>query len=327
MKMKKVLAILTAVLMLLTILAGCAEGENAKTEEQTAATVQEASGEKVKIIALINNFADQTSLNLAEGIRARCGELSDKVELTCIDCNSDVNVQLGQMEDAITQGFDAVILHATDTVAAGAAVDLCVEAGIVVVEINSETENKNYSAYVGPSDLAAGRDQAKYVFEKISGEGQVVNILGELGFSAQVLREDGTKEVLKDYPNIELVASQTGLWSRSEAMRIAEDYLQTYPNLKAILCQNDDMALGAIEARASQGRQDVIVAGVDGTADALKAVKDGTLDCTLYQDAVKHGRTAVDLALDILDGKTVEKNHPMDLVLIDSSNIDEYYQP
>ena len=125
---------------------------------------------------------------------------------------------------------------------------------------------------------------------------------------------------------IEVLQEQTANWKRAEALSLAEDWLTAYQDLDAIICQNDDMAMGALEAVEAAGRKDsIIVIGIDAIEDALAAVKEGRLDCTVFQDAAGQGATSLDVALACAkEGKIKTDDVMIPFVLVVKDNVDDF---
>lgn len=123
-------------------------------------------------------------------------------------------------------------------------------------------------------------------------------MMGPIGVSTQIYRLEGITKYLFDVTDIEVLQSQTANWKRDEAMSLAENWLTQYQDLCAIICQNDDMAMGALEAAEAMDRKEgLVIVGIDAITDAVQAVKDGRLDATVFQDAAGQGAGAVDVAL------------------------------
>lgn len=330
--MKKEFAAAFLCMTLALGLTACSDSKSASPASTTADTAEEAdvsaeegaSGDKLTILCLINNLADNNSLNYAKGVEERAGELADQVEVTVMDSKSDISTQIAQVEDGVTRKVDAIIIQPNDSEALGGAVDLCAEAGIPLIEMSLKTTNENYTAFIGLSDVVGGRIVSEYIFEQLGGSGKVAHILGIEGSSAVNDRAEGFENALEEYPDIEVIAEQSANWQRSEALELAEDWLTTYPDLNAIICQNDDMALGVVEAVEAMGREDVLVGGVNAIADALTAVKEGRLDATVYMDSHNVGVTALNLAVSAASGEEVEKETRLDMKIVNAENIDEY---
>ena len=147
-----------------------------------------------------------------------------------------------------------------------------------------------------------------------------------MGQSGQVGRMAGFEEVgLLDY--FDVVATQTANWKRDEAMALAEDWITTYgEDLKAIICENDDMGMGALSAAQAAGRDDIIIGGVDGLEDAVQAVKDGTYGVSVLQDSAGQGATGVDVAVAAAKGEEIAKDTRIPFRPITKDNVDAYLE-
>lgn len=136
----------------------------------------------------------------------------------------------------------------------------------------------------------------------------------------------GFEEVgMLDY--FDVVATQTANWKRDEAMALAEDWITTYgDDLKAIICENDDMGMGALSAAQAAGRDDIIIGGVDGLDDAVAAVKDGSYGVSVLQDSAGQGRVGVDVAVAAAKGEEVEPDTRIPFRPITKDNVDAYLE-
>jgi len=333
---KKWISTLLCMTMLATLLVGCAQTETpattaavattaaAATTEAAAETTAAPEAKTYKIGVAMKQNADTFVQKISDAITARGEELPD-VEILMQDAEGDVATQLSQVEAFITQGVDAIILNAMDAEGLNPAVEMCIEAGIPLVECNTLTTNENYTCYVGSDDVDAGIIQGNFLKGVLPEEAKVCIMYGPIGQSPQIKRIEGLTASLLDGSKIEVLQDQTANWKREEALALAEDWLTRYPDLDAIICQNDDMAMGALQAVQSAGRQDsVIVVGIDAIEDALQAVKDGTLACTVFQDASGQGSTAVDVALKLAKGETVEKSVMIPFQLVTTDNVADF---
>ena len=222
-----------------------------------------------------------------------------KVDLTIFDGRYDALVQQDQFETMITQGFDAIIFVPIDVEAGAAAVEAAHEAGIPVFGSNTRVNSDLLSAYVGSDDVQSGYMEAKYVLDKIGCEGNVVIIEGPIGQSAQIQRLEGNQKALAECPDVTVLEQQTANWSRAEAQTLMENWLTAHPGqINGVIGQNDEMALGAIEAIKSSGLEvsDFAIAGIDGITDALTAVKAGDM-ASILQDGAAQPPAAIDLAM------------------------------
>jgi putative xylitol transport system substrate-binding protein len=232
-----------------------------------------------------------------------------KVEVTIFDGRYDALVQQEQFETMITQGFDAIIFVPIDVEAGAAAVEAANEAGIPVFGSNTRVNSDLLSAYVGSNDVQSGYMQAKHVLDQIGCKGNVVVIEGPIGQSAQIQRLEGNLKALAECPDVTILEQQTANWSRAEAQTLMENWLTAHPGeIDGVIGQNDEMALGAIEAIKSSGLAvgDFAIAGIDGITDALTAVKAGDM-ASILQDGAAQAQGALDLAI----AATLEGYEPM----------------
>jgi putative xylitol transport system substrate-binding protein len=224
---------------------------------------------------------------------------SGEVELTVFDGRYDALVQQEQFNTMITQKFNAIIFVPIDIEAGATAVQAAHDAGIPVVGSNTRVNSDLLTAYVGSDDTVSGYMEAKTVLDKIGCKGNVVIIEGPIGQSAQISRLEGNKKALADCPDVKVLEQQTANWSRAEAQTLMENWLTSHSGqINGVIGQNDEMALGAIEAIKAAGlkTEDFAIAGIDGVTDALTAVKEGTMT-SILQDARAQAQGALDLAI------------------------------
>ncbi len=222
-----------------------------------------------------------------------------EVELTVFDGRYDALVQQEQFNTMITQKFDAIIFVPIDIEAGATAVQAAADAGIPVVGSNTRVNSDLLAAYVGSDDTISGYMEAKTVLDKIGCKGNVVIIEGPIGQSAQIQRLEGNQKALAECPDVKVLEQQTANWSRAEAQTLMENWLTAHAGqINGVIGQNDEMALGAIEAIKSAGlkTEDFAIAGIDGITDALRAVKEGTMT-SILQDASAQAQGAMDLAI------------------------------
>lgn len=255
--------------------------------------------EKLKIGAapygLNAEFMQIWSAALEEHPAVKSGE----VELTVFDGRYDALVQQEQFNTMITQQFNAIIFVPIDIEAGATAVQAAHDAGIPVIGSNTRVNSDLLTAYVGSDDTVSGYMEAKTVLEKIGCKGNVVIIEGPIGQSAQISRLEGNKKALAECPDVKVLEQQTANWSRAEAQTLMENWLTAHKGqINGVIGQNDEMALGAIEAIKSAGLNvnDFAIAGIDGVTDALTAVKEGTMT-SILQDARAQAQGALDLAI------------------------------
>lgn len=224
---------------------------------------------------------------------------SGVAEVTVFDGRYDALVQDNQFDTMITRQFDAIIFVPIDADACISAVAKANAANIPVVGSNTRCNTDMLASFVGSDDVKAGEMVAEAVLSKMGNKGKVVILEGPIGQSAQIDRGAGIKNVLDKNPDVTVLEKRTANWSRAEALSLMENWLTAHRGeIDGIIAQNDEMALGAIEAIMAAGLkvEDLAIAGVDGVTDALNAVKSGSM-VSVLQDAEAQAQGAIDVAL------------------------------
>ncbi|MDR2053682.1 MAG: substrate-binding domain-containing protein [Treponema sp.] len=321
-KIRKAILGIVVIAIAMMVLAGCSKKE--ETSSSVASTTK-----KYTIGILSKNQSDTFVRNISDAILARAEELKDECTVIIQDAEGEISKQIQQAEDFITQRVDAIVLIAVDYEGCAPIVDMALEAGITIVGDNTTTPNMDKITYVGSDDTDAGRIQAEYLRTVLKPGARIVYLEGPIGLSPQIFRRKGLWENLIDDPamRIEVLDAQTANWKRDQAMTLTENWLTRFNNnIDAVVSQNDDMALGALEAVEAKGLKDrIIVIGVDAIADALTAIKAGRLDATVFQDAVGQGRGGLDVALELL--KTGQKKIPDQMIpfkAVTKENVDQF---
>ncbi len=244
------------------------------------------------------------------------------------DGNTDGAKQCDLAQDCINMACDYVIILPAEAVASDPAVTSLVDAGTKVVVVNSKTDSTDDLAltYCGSDDVYAGELMAEYVMEQVPDGGVYVHCQGVIGNSAQIQRGEGILNKL-DADKWELAADVPCDWAADKAVNAAQDYIAQYgDDLKAIICDNDDMSSAAQGACNEAGREDIVCIGVDGNQGPLSMIKEGTLGATVLQDGVGQVTAGIDAIKADIAGEEVEKEYTVPFVLVTSENVDEYLQ-
>ena len=260
-----------------------------------------AQDEPLKIGAAVYGLNAEFMQIWSAALEQHPAVLDGSVEVTVFDGRYDALVQQDQFETMITEGYDAIIFVPIDVEAGAAAVQAAADAGIPVIGSNTRVNSDLLTAYVGSDDVVSGRMEAEYVLDAIGCEqgGNVVILEGPIGQSAQIQRLEGNQAALAECPNVTVLEQQTANWSRAEAQTLMENWLTTHgDSINGVIGQNDEMALGAIEALKGAGMDPAAmpIAGIDGITDALNAVKAGEMS-SILQDANAQAQGALDLAI------------------------------
>ncbi|WP_432454927.1 MULTISPECIES: sugar ABC transporter substrate-binding protein [unclassified Agarivorans] len=274
----------------------------------TACGQEEAKSDVTRIGVAIPNFDDTFMVYMKDAMDKYAKQQNGKVELLFVDAKEDTAKQLGQVENFIVQKMDAIVLVPVNTEATQPMTDSIVKAGIKLVYLNRRPSYLPQGvSYVGSEELKFGETQAAYAAKAKEG-GNVGILMGMLTQEAAIMRTKGVEDYFADKPKFKVVRKQTGLWQRTQGMSVMENWLNSGDKLDIILANNDDMALGAIQALQAAGKlDDTLVVGVDATPDGLTAVKSGALNATVFQDGSGQARAAIDTAVDAVKGKPHEQ--------------------
>ena len=289
----------------------------------TACSTSQKS-DKVKIGVTLMDFRTEFGIGLKDYMTAKADAMGD-VELTVVDAGGDAAKQLQQVETFISQKVDAIIMQPQEQEACSPAIDKAKAAGIPIINCNSLTITEP-DAYVGSNDSESAEIAMTYIAEQLGGKGNVLMMHGHPGQTAEVKRTEGAMDILAQNPDMTLLDEQTADWDRAEAMTLMENWIQAYGDqINAVFCQNDEMALGALNALVQAGKKDnVLVVGVDAIDDALQSVKDGKMDATVYQDCKGQAEGAIEAAYKLAKGESVEKEILIPFILVTTENVDEY---
>lgn len=289
-----------------------------------------------KIGATVSSLEFTFIAVMAKGMTDHTGKLPG-VKLQLEDAKNDVANQLSQVQNFIASGVDAIVVNAVDTSATQAMTDVAAKAKIPLVYVNRQPINidtlPDGQAFVASNEVDSGTLQTKEVCrilkEKGKGKGaNIVVLVGELSNQAAVQRTKDIHDVIAtpDCSFMKVVEEQTGGWKRDAGQDIVTNWISKGVKFDAIIANNDDMALGAVNALKKNGisTKDIPVSGIDATQEALKAMQDGDLAVTVFQDAVGQGAGSIDTALNILAGKKVEKKVYIPFQLVTPANLKDY---
>ena len=257
-----------------------------------------AAQSKVKIGVALAMFDDVFITNVRDAMTKWASTHPD-VELTIVDAANDTAKQVGQVENFLAQGMDAVVILPVDTTATGPMTKAIVKAGKPLVYVNRKPENLPKGvAYVGSKSIDAGVMNMEELGKAMGGKGNLVILIGELSDEPAHGRTDGIKQVVKEqFPNIKVTREQTGHWKREQGKTLMEDWLASGQQIDGVAANNDEMALGALQAiKAAKKIGKIPVGGTDGTHDALESMDKGELNNTVFQDPVAQGGEAVNAA-------------------------------
>ena len=304
MKIKKILALMAAGTMLMTM-GGC----NAITIDGEENVREGSSGNVIGFsVSTLNN---PFFVTLTEGARKAATE--NNVELVVVDAGDDAAKQTSDIEDLVSRNVGVLIVNPVDSDAVAPAVKSAMSQGIKVIAVDRGVNGVDVDCQIGSDNVAGARMATEYLMDLVGEGAKVAELQGVPGASATIDRGAGFHQVADQ--SLQVAASQTANFNRAEGMTVMENILQSDGTIKGVFAHNDEMALGAVEAVAASGK-DIKIVGFDATDDAQKAVKDGKMAATVAQKPDKMGETAIGTAVKIMAGETVEKSIPVEVELI-----------
>jgi ribose transport system substrate-binding protein len=193
--------------------------------------------------------------------------------------SDDIDEQIRLVEDAIAKKPDGLVFSPVDFKALVPAVQKAIDANIpVIVYANDMPDLRGALTYIGAEDETIQYLVAKYLFATLGGKGQIVYLEGTPRAATTLPRKHGLDRSLKEFPGIELLASQSGYYQRRPALQVMESLLPRFPAVDAVVCANDEMAIGAVEALTAAGRADkTLVVGIDCIPDATALIRDSKI--------------------------------------------------
>lgn len=281
-------------------------------------------------------FDDNFLTVLRNGIQEYADTLDD-VDVQIEDAQNDVSKQLNQIQNFVASGVDAIIVNPVDTDATEAMTQLAANANIPLVYVNREPVNvddlPDNQAFVASNEEDSGTLETQQICKllKDAGKGDGADILvmmGELSNQAARQRTEDVHNVIAtpECSFMKIVDEQTANWSRDEAQNLMANWLSSGIHYDAVVSNNDEMAIGALQAMKAAGvdTKSVIIGGVDATQDALASMKAGDLKVTVFQNAAGQGHGALDAALSLAKGEAVDQKVYIPFELVTPDNMADY---
>ena len=309
---------LSVFIILSLVLSGCAQ-------KKAANTASKYKSKKYRIGFAISSYSDKFKSILMASAKKEAEKLDD-TDVIFVNGKNDTTKQKSQIANLIAQKCDVIIVSPVDTNETESYAKMANDSNIPIISSNALFSNQDQAtSYVGSDSIEAGLLQMEYVAKKLNGKGNIVVLKGVDTDEAAIKRTEGIKEVLKKYPDIHIVAEESGKWQRTLGMQITENWIKNGIQFDAVVANNDEMAIGSIMALKNSNMIDkVFVAGTDGTEDALQLMKEGSLKATVFQNAAEQGSEAIKTAYKVIRGEKVDKNVFIPFELVTPEDADKY---
>jgi ribose transport system substrate-binding protein len=275
-----------------------------------------------KVVIALSTLNNPFFVELRDGAIAEAK--AEKVQLDVVDAQNDSANQANQMATASSSGAKAVIVNPVDSDASSSSVNVLLKAKIPVIAVDRTVNNADVTSFVASDNVAGGKQAAIELAKAIGEKGDILVLQGQAGTSASRDRGAGFTAGMKAYPNIHVVGEQTANFDRATALDVTTNLMQAHSGIVGVFAENDEMALGAIQALGAKAGADVKVVGFDGTTDGFTAIKAGTLTATIAQQPAELGKIAVQLAVKAINGDKVKATMPVTVVSVTKTNVGDF---
>ncbi|MGX7687861.1 substrate-binding domain-containing protein [Flectobacillus roseus] len=282
------------------------------------------SNEKKKVAVVISTLNNPWFVILAESAAENARKLGYEAKI--FDSQNSPAVESDNFENLISSEFDAILFNPTDADGSVSNVLRAKAAGIPVFCMDREINNDDAATSQILSDNYSGCVEVGIEFVKaLKEKGTYVEILGLVGDNNTWARSKGFHSVVDKFPNLKMLAQQSGDFDRNKAMEVLETIMQAHPNIDAVFCGNDAMALGAYQALQAAGKTNVKVFGFDGASEVIEKIKEGKIVATGMQYPKIMAKTAAQYADEYIKGKRdFPQRVPVEVELVNSANAKNY---
>lgn len=291
-----------------------------------------ASGASAENIGITIARSDSAFLTiLRDSMQDQAAKL-DGVTVQVEDAQNDPSRQLDQVQNFVSSGVDAIIVIAVDGDSTPALTKMASDAGIPIVYANHPPADvdklPDTAAFVGSNEVDSGTLETKEVCRLLGGKGAAYVLMGPLNNHSSLVRTKDIHDVIAtdECKGMSVIEEQSANWDRLEAANIMTNWLSTGREFDAVIANNDEMAIGAIQAMKAAGvdMSKVVVGGIDATPDGLAAMAAGDLDVTVFQNAIAQGAAAMDAAVALSRGQKTERQIWVPFELVTPQNMQDY---
>ena len=330
--MKKWAIFTAAVLCMSTAFAGCTGGGGGSSAPDPGSGSESSSEPAAKTlnIAYFGPHQDnEYQIGLREAVEDAGKEKGVNVKVYIAD--NDPAKQISQIEQAIAEKVDGILIDPVSFDGITAAVTAAKNANIPFVTVHeSVSVQDDCTAFVGSNLRAGGKLKMEQVMADFPDGADLAILYGPLGQTAQIDITEGYADALKEAgreDDYKTIFDGEGNWNAEDALELASNWLSTGKHIDAIVCNNDGMAIGALQAVKSAGKVgEIKIYGLDAQQDVLKEVKDGNIRATIFNDYKGEAGTGMDLLIKAINGDTVEAQTLIEPKVVTQDNVDEYLQ-
>lgn len=274
-----------------------------------------------RIALSVSTLSNPFFVSLRDGAQQAANEAGATLEVS--DAQNDASKQQNDIQNFVTQQFDAILVNPVDSEAVGPAIEQANQADIPVLALDRGASGGEIATLIA-SDNVQGGQMAGEELIRLVGSGSVAQLEGIPGTSAARDRGQGFQQAIDGQGQVELVASQAAGFDRGQALNVTQNIVQANPNIKGIFAQNDEMALGAVQALGERAGSEVKIVGFDAIDDALQAIQEGRMNATVAQQPGRIGSLGVENAIKVIDGESVPEEIPVEVRLVTRENVSQF---
>ena len=279
----------------------------------------QAGEKKLTFGYLVQDLGNQFWVTVADGVKAGCA--AQGIDVIVLDARTDPAKELANAEDLIQKKVDYILLSPWDPDSGATAVEVANKAGIPVSVLDIGVTSGKIDTFIVSDNLDGGKLAGDFVAKNLGGVKKVAHIQCQLGYKIPALRGEGFTNVMAE-KGIQIVAKQPADSQRSLGMTVMQNIIQANPDLAAVFCENDEMALGALEAvNAANLAGQIKIIGFDGTDDAVASIKQGGLLGSVAQQPFEIGKMGVDMAVKALKGEKLPEVTYVPVKLLTKDNL------
>ena len=312
--MNRILHPLLASLLVFGIAACSKQGPDGAAPAAASAPAAAAADGQVTVGLAVSTLNNPFFVSLRKGAEDEAQK--DGIKLITVDAQDDPAKQQASVEDLIQKKVNVILINPTDSSAVANVVKEATGKGIKVVSLDRSVNGAEVSAHIASDNVAGGKMAGEFLLQKLGGKGRIVELEGIAGSSAARERGEGFHKVVDGKADVKLLAKQPADFDRAKGLSVMENIIQGNKDIQGVFAHNDEMALGALKAIQAAGLKNVVVVGFDATADAVAAVKAGTLAATVQQQPELIGQYGIQTAKKLAAGQSVDKFIPVPLNLI-----------
>jgi len=332
---KRVLSLILTTVLLGAMLVACGGGSSSSSssggsssaDSSSSSSSSDSTQKTYRVAFIARAQADSFAAWLANEMRAAASQYPD-ITLDVFDSQANDDRENSLIENAIANKYDGIIVQANNAEAQRPYIEQIVKAGIPAIATNPKVDGIEGLSTIDADPYEQGAVNAREAVNQIPENANVVVLMGPpSNFHSDERRRAWEEEFFAKRPDVTILAEDHANWNKDEAMWLMEDWVIAHDKIDAIISMNDNMAAGALEVVKDDPRfQDILVYGVDGTAEAVLLIKEGKMTSTSLQSAIDLAKLNMETIYKLMTGEEKEIHEAVPAPLINASNVDEYIE-